>query len=449
MTERSRAEETLDVLVIGAGIAGLTAARLLAESGLRVLVLEARDRVGGRIRTVRAEGSVIELGAEFVHGRPPELLSLLHEAGLTLVERDGTMISAENGTLHDTSQAEGGEEELSGPLERLRELATSDPNLAFDQSFAAWLEAQSDLDDDARQSATGYVEGFNAADAREISIRALGVQQSAEDAIEGNRVFHIAGGYDQLSEHQMARARAAGADVRIAAPVSEVVWRRGQVSVRVREEWSKARSGVLAVPLPCLTHNHPRMNPAPEEHLAAAAVLRMGLVVRFTLLFRERFWKTLPHAPQMRDLSFLFSFSTMPPVWWTTEPESEPTLTGWVGGPRAQALFGKAPADLAREACGTLAELLGIPEAAVQTQLRGIHMHDWQTDPHSLGAYSYVAACGLDASRRLSEPVEGTLFFAGEHTDTTGHWGTVHGAIRSGVRAAGQVIDSLRARAAD
>jgi monoamine oxidase len=80
---------------------------------------------------------------------------------------------------------------------------------------------------------------------------------------------------------------------------------------------------------------------------------------------------------------------------------------------------------------------------AVQKLLKGCYTHDWQHDRFALGAYSYVAAGGLNASKQMTEPVEDTLYFAGEHTDITGHWGTVHAAMRSGLRAAEQVLSGV------
>src|ERR1700691_5109553 len=142
-----------DVLVIGAGMAGLTAARTLAEAGLRVLVLESQNRVGGRILTERVGDQVIELGAEFVHGRPPELLALIEEAGLTLTERDGAMLSFEDGRL--TGSGEKERDDLFAPLEELEDL--SGPDL----SFAEFLERDRvpDISQEDRFALIGYVEG--------------------------------------------------------------------------------------------------------------------------------------------------------------------------------------------------------------------------------------------------------------------------------------------------
>ena len=143
-------------------------------------------------------------------------------------------------------------------------------------------------------------------------------------------------------------------------------------------------------------------------------------------------------------MSFLFSFSEMPPVWWTPHPEASNSITGWVGGPRSEALAGMGAEELGLHASSALARIFGLEQDHIHGLLFGCYTHDWHHDAFSGGAYSYVAAGGLDASRRMSEPVAKTLYFAGEHTDITGHWGTVHAAMRSGLRAAAQILEDLQ-----
>src|SRR6202012_2728230 len=109
--------QEVDVLVLGAGMAGLTAARALAERGVRVTVLEARDRVGGRVFTRRAGDVNVELGAEFVHGRPPELWALLKESGVDVSERGGATVREDfGGELSEDSPLDDG---VFAPLEQL------------------------------------------------------------------------------------------------------------------------------------------------------------------------------------------------------------------------------------------------------------------------------------------------------------------------------------------
>jgi monoamine oxidase len=170
--------------------------------------------------------------------------------------------------------------------------------------------------------------------------------------------------------------------------------------------------------------------------------MRMGHVLRAVMLFHDRFWAELKDANgvTLDELSFLFSSNTNPSTWWTPYPEKTASLTAWAGGPKAQILAGLGPDDVRRQLVETVAKILNVNEGVVQDQLIDVMFHDWERDPFSLGAYSYVPKGVLEMSARFADPFEQTLFFAGEHTDNTGHWGTVHGALRSGLRAAQQVM---------
>jgi len=422
--------EDNDVIVIGAGMAGLTAARALAEAGRKVLVIEARDRIGGRIWTRHVGYEAIELGAEFIHGRPPELWALIKEAGLQAYEREGAQACFKDGKLSDC----GAEmEEVFEPLEKLEKW--DGPDL----TFAEYLD-RDQIPLDQRGPMIGYVEGFNAADAREVSAASLGVQQTAEDAIAGAHNYRLRGGYDQLPAYLAERIAACGGRVLTESPVSEIQWRPGGAEVITRSGRFNSAQVVVSLPLSILQSGDVAISPPPDNVVGAWRRLRMGQARRFTLLFRERFWEHLPPQPALNELGFLFAFGEMPPVWWTSHPEPGHTLTGWVGGPRSSTLAGLNEEQLAARACSTLAKIFNISEDEVRGQLQSCHSHDWRFDPFALGSYSYVAAGGLDASRQMAEPVANTLFFAGEHTDTTGHWGTVHAAMRSGLRAAEQIL---------
>ena len=161
-------DRTHDVVVIGAGMAGLTAARALAEAGLKVLVVEAQDRIGGRILTRHIGEEAIELGAEFIHGRPPELWALIDEAGLETYERKGTQLCFEDGAL---SECSGEMDELLAPLETLKKFKGPDV------SFAEYLDREK-MPIKERGPVIGFVEGFNAANHREISAASLGRRSS-------------------------------------------------------------------------------------------------------------------------------------------------------------------------------------------------------------------------------------------------------------------------------
>ncbi len=426
-----------DVLVVGAGIAGLVCARTLVDRGLRICLVEATHRVGGRILTERVGEQVLELGAEFVHGRPPELLALIAEAGLTVSERTGSQLSFEDNRLTDNSTSRDG---MFDPLEQLR--SSSGPDLSF-RDFLAQSSFAADAD--LCEAAVGYVEGFNAADASEISAKSLGIQQAAEASIDGERLGHIAEGYDRLPRFLADRLHAAGATLLLETPVAAIHWGTGRVALETSAGELTAAQAVLTLPLGVLRAGSVRIVPEPRSILDAAVRMRMGPVCRFSLLFRERFWQTLPpHSglsqQSLNDLSFLFDFGELPSVWWSAHPEETRALTGWVGGPRTASLLHKTPDELADLGCRALARIFALPEPQLRSQLQSCHTHDWSADPNFQGSYSYVAVGGAEASARMAAPVEHTLYFAGEHTDTTGHWGTVHGALRSGLRAASQIL---------
>jgi glycine/D-amino acid oxidase-like deaminating enzyme len=448
-----------DVIIVGAGAAGLAAAARLAQSGQRVALLEARDRIGGRIFTRRLPAAhglapvCVELGAEFIHGLPPATWSLVGQAKLSAYEIEGSDLAFVNGNWAPPMNQPA--THVIGDM-----LKWLDARPGCDMSFAEYQTiAPTDPATDA--AAANYVEGFNAADRHRIGIASLAIQQRAEDVIDGDRVFHVAEGYGAVMEFLASQFRAAGGELVCGAAVQRIEWQRGRVRIATAVSAAgtgaagtelQARQALITVPLGVLQADAIAFSPAPVEILAHARRLAMGEVVRISLLFRERFWhdRRAPSIPEnvrrkLADLSFLFTPGEVPPTWWTPNPAPTPMLTAWIGGPKATELrrsiaAGGDPLALPRRCLATLARIFELSFAELQSLLLSWYEHDWSADPYSRGAYSYVPAGALDAPAKLTAPVEETLYFAGEHTDITGHWGTVHAAIGSGVRAAEQIL---------
>jgi monoamine oxidase len=431
-----------DILVLGAGIAGLAAARALADAGQRVALIEARNRIGGRIFTdqiVRNSGEPvsIELGAEFVHGLPPVSWDLIKEAKLNTYELDGASLSFAPGGFQSSDKDYGDGvsviDEMTAWLDR-------QPR-GTDMTFEEYLDLAG-IDGPRRRRASAYVEGFNAADSRIIGVAALVKQQRAEDQVDSDRLFHVEAGYDALPTFLSDRFRAAGGTLLLAHPVRRVRWSQDAVAVSGVDAGGesfelRAERAIVTLPLGVLQAGTVEFEPAPQGIFSNAAQLAMGAVVRISLLFDAKFWQP--------DISFLLTRDEVLSAWWTPMPKSAPLITGWAGGPKATALTIRTGARAQRhalleETLEALSRLYGIAARDLHARLISWHTHDWQADPYSRGAYCYAPAGALNASANMTLPVADTLYFAGEHTDTTGNWGTVHGALGSGLRAAAQVL---------
>ena len=419
----------MDALIIGGGIAGLTAARHLTEAGLRVTLLEARDRLGGRICTHSTGEFPVELGAEFVHGRPEEILALAAEGAVPIVPVQGSFRRKINGEW----------EEAGHLMEKVDQLFSKLPAEEPDESFQYYLDRTS-TEDDVKRQALRYVEGFHAADPSLISARSLRRDSEAEEAIEGDHQYRIANGYESLVRAVADRIDRNRCDIVTNAAVHEIVWRQGQVIARSSSMEYLAPRAIVTLPLGVLKSNSVVFSPALLEKQNAMSFLEMGPVIRASLCFRESFWK---RDPEMADVSFLFTDDPQFPTWWTSNPLRYPILTGWAAGPYARAYAGRSKDHIIASAVESLARITKIAESEIRSQMTGSFMHDWQADPFSCGAYSYAAVGGMDAAAKLAEPVAGTLFFAGEATNSDGYNGTVHGAIATGLRAAKELLQSM------
>jgi monoamine oxidase len=431
-----------DVLIVGAGVAGLAAAAELASSGRRVTVLEARDRIGGRILTLHPDeaDAPIELGAEFVHGHPPELLRLLQEANAPLQKVGGTDACFRDGTLSACPENKA--------FELLDELADF-AHLQGDMTFDDFL-AERRPDAETAEQARSFVEGFNAADARQIGIIALARQQQAEEEIDGDQSARSIHGYDLLPQHLARRVEQAGGSILLRSPVASLQWKLGSVTVQIastdpslddpssdRVASFSASKAIVTLPLGVLKARSVVFHPEPSRILLAADLMEPGSARRLVLLFRTSFWKTKV-PPEMQDMRFLFAHAMTPATYWTQHPRDTPMLVAWAGGPKADAVG--SPDQFLAQALRGLERIFSLAPHSLDAELRNWYMHDWQSDPYTLGAYSYAPIGAFDCSEAMTLPLSKTLFFAGEHTDITGHWGTVHGALRSGLRAAQQIL---------
>ena len=448
---------TPDVIIVGAGIAGLTAAAELSQAGFFVTILEARDRIGGRIFTQRdsIHQAPIELGAEFIHGHPPEIWKLLKQSKIKTAEVKGDMWCTRDGKLSPCNFFSAVDKILDAMDDRQP-----------DESFRNFLESHfrhkkmGAKQREAREHALEYVSGFNAADPALVSVHWLVQEMCADEAIEGDRAFRAANGYSDLIEIFQKQLAKRGVTIQTGTVVERIHWQANRAKVFVRDDAGKrtltSPRVLITLPLAVLKARPGDIGavqfdpPLPGEKLRAMKRLEMGKVIRIALRFQDRFWARIrPQGGQSKTLSrmsFLFSQDAWFPTWWTTMPAKLPIIVGWAPFRCAEKLSGQSREFVIQRSLESLANVLSIDLRELQDLLDGAFFHDWQTDPFSRGAYSYAKVGADGAQGALGRPLDNTLFFAGEATDTSGHNGTVHGAMASGYRAAAQIRQSATQR---
>jgi monoamine oxidase len=434
--------DRFDALVIGAGAAGLAAAATLAEHGKRVCVIEARDRIGGRIQT-RIEPDVpipLELGAEFIHGRSPVTLRWLRRFNTPIVDASQTRFSVRGGKLED---ADSVFDEMKAGLARIRRPTK-------DIAFADFLDgpARKVLSPAARRFARTLVEGFDAADATRASTREILAEWSGSSAADAP-TFRPQHGYGGLVSAIAADFDPTRVHLHLNTIVNEVNWKRGSVTASATHFGEPVRftaaQAIVTLPLgvlqlPPQSPNAVRFDPPLRDKQHALTGLAAGPVIKVMLKFREPFWEEIGGG-KFRDAAFFHAPEAPFPTFWTALPVRAPVLAAWCAGPNAARLSGLNESQIVARALSSVTTLLG-NRAQIMSQLCGAHVHDWQADAFACGAYSFVTVGGSNARTALARPVQNTLFFAGEAADTKGEAATVAGALQSGERAARRIVDS-------
>jgi len=437
----SVADASWDVVIIGAGVAGLAAGADLASRGHSVLILEARDRVGGRVWTRHEpELSVpVELGAEFIHGEIPETFELLQGVGKAALSTSGQRYVLREGKLQQ--RAEGLFAEIQQGLERFVREKRAD--VAFD-SFLAEAERYG-LSKDACKLARTAVEGFDAADPARASTLSIAEEWSAGGMLDAPQ-FRPSGGYSSVLAALSGALDRKHVRLQLHTLVQSVQWSHSSVEIDAeflgKPFRAKARRAIVTLPVGVLqappdATGAVRFTPDLKDKQTALAGLASGPVLKIVLRFRSAFWEEL-EGGKYHDAGFFQAPDLTFPTFWTARPVHAPVLAAWMGGPGAARLGQRPVAEVVRTASDNVQSLFG----GHPLELEAAYWHDWQSDPFSRGAYSYVTVGGQNARGELAAPLNDTLFFAGEATDSEG--GTVTGALHSGTRAAREVHRSLR-----
>jgi monoamine oxidase len=422
-----------DVVVLGAGIAGLAAARDLVRAGLDVVVLEARDRVGGRIHTLAEPAPHgLEIGAQMIHGSRAPTWELIREFGIETRRLPGWSRwrwSPSTGLYLPPPRRQ---DELH---RRLREAYATQHG--EDPSFQKFLDARK-FTPEEQESLAGEALGW-AAEPDEMSLQAVMEDGAAWEAyIDDN--FQVVGGYAAVPA---GIAQALGDRVRLSSIVTGVEWGRDGVVAAFERDGTagkvRARRAVVTLPIGVLQSGRPVFTPAlPEWKQRSIDALKMGRIVVAHLLFDDFFWR-----PAADGGARGWSAAGGRVSFWDPHPPGKgmPVLQGWISGRAAQEL-----SDLG-ETAGIARALdwveQAFPKSGARRRLQWSVLRDWVRDPFSLGSYSFPRPGGAAAHLVLGSPVRDRLFFAGEATEPPPHYQTVHGAYSSGRRVARELLSAF------
>lgn len=418
-----------DVIIIGAGAAGLSAARILSRSKKSVCILEARNRIGGRIHTIRDKGFSfpVEAGAEFMHGDLPLTKALMREANISFFSGEGRTWNVQNNQL---SEGDLFHKDWDVLMHRLQKLE-------HDMTIGDFLERHfsepryASLTDSVKR----FVQGYDAADVNKASALALKEEWRNED-VQG---YRPEGGYAQLMEFLSSEIQKDNGMLKLSTVVRKIIWKRNHIQILTdKNEMFKSRKVLVTAPVSVLKSGMISFDP-PLRNQDTLQDMEVGGVIKFLFEFNDAIWERRDgqHFHQMPGLNFLFSDAPVP-TWWTQRPKNVPLLTGWMAGPGTQQIY-RDDVELLGLAFQSLAYLFGSSEQKIRSEVKAVRVINWNTDPYALGAYAYATLKTAASVKVLSTPLENTIYFAGEALYEGAEMGTVEAALTSGKQAAERI----------
>jgi monoamine oxidase len=421
----SKRKESL--IIVGGGVSGLMSARELSNQGYTVTILEATDRLGGRIHTIRNSlfTQAVEKGVEFIHGNLPLTIGLLKESGIEYKPVRGNMIRVVDGDWKTQEDFTLGWDELMTEMNLVRQDMTMDEFLKknfSDEKYNA-----------LRTSVLRFANGFDLADTSRASVLALREEWMGEE----DEQYRIPGGFDQLINFLQKECHRSGVIIHTSAPVAEIKWGQNETKIITSTgQTYNATKVIITASLGLLQSGRSIVfQPGIDNYFHTAKKIGYGTVIKVMLEFKEAFWEK-----KKKGIGFLLTNEIIP-TWWTQSPSSYPLLTGWAGGPQAWTLENKDDETILDLALRSLSNVFQKTVDELKPMLTASAVANWIKDPYSIGAYSYDTVGSMEAKKLLNTPIGETIFFAGEAFYEGPSFGTVEAALASAKNVVEKIVN--------
>jgi monoamine oxidase len=422
------------VIVIGGGAAGLMTAYELSKHKIQVTVLEAKNRLGGRIHTLSDNlfSQPIETGAEFIHGDLPITLGLLKEAGIKYHVINDKMFRLEKGKLKKQQGFTNDWNVL------MKQMASMKEDISLGDFLKQYFNETKYAE--LRESVRGFAGGFDLADIDTASTKTL-FREWSDDM--GNQ-YRIDGGYKKLVDYLEAQCKNNGCNFITACCAKKISWQKNKVNILTMcSRIYKGDKVILTVPVSVLqadahSEDYIEFEPVIPQHINAAKDIGFGSVIKIILEFSEPFWKE-----KKSNAGFIFTNEQVP-TWWTQLPIDNSILTGWLGGEKANSLKDNTGEEILQIALQSLSNAFDIPIEDLKMQLKASKIANWNKEADINGGYSFNTMRSVEAKRILHQPVNDTIFFAGEASFEGIPGGTVEAALSSAKGTAQQVLKTLK-----
>lgn len=421
-----------DIIIIGGGASGLMAAKLLSAEGKKILLLEAKDRLGGRVYRVEDFSFPTEGGAEFIHGKLKTTFDLIKEAGLKKEKIKGKFCRHEKGKWHTTHDIVPHWDLL------LKKLKTCEKDTTIDIFLTEHFQAKKY--ETLRKQFRRYIEGYDAADPKSTSVIAIRKEMEAEDEDQ----FRPSPDYYALINFLKETFLKNNGIIKTGEPVIKIT-RGKNIEAHTAAGKYLCKKLIIAVPLgvlQCRENEKSFINfpPILKNYISAAKKIGNGGVIKFLVEFDEAFWleKELLNERKIPAPSYIFA-DTIIPTWWTQYPSKKPLLTGWVAGPSSFKMKNYYEKKFRELVLQSLSEIFSMPVSELEIRLKKMIVMNWNKETHFLGGYSYPTTETESAQKFIRQPFGNTIYFTGEYI-AENFSSTVDAALQSGIYVARQIL---------